>query len=143
MLPVAGRSKSPYPVRSNWGRIMSRQTLLVVLCVAAVGLIGLVTAGCGGLYLLTRGGPAPAGGGEVVAPAGPKLLMRADFEAKVLGKTADEVLAAVGRPDSTQEGTGRSPVWYYKNRTVDPVTGKTDWMIQVVFADGRVDRVNH
>jgi outer membrane protein assembly factor BamE (lipoprotein component of BamABCDE complex) len=58
-----------------------------------------------------------------------------------MGKTQQEVIQAVGKPDVTQE-TGFT-TWYYNSRTLDPVNGRVDYNAQVVFdEDGKVDHIN-
>ncbi len=80
-----------------------------------------------------------AGGSATTAA---KLPTREEFKAKVMGKTADEVIAAIGRPDSTDERLGSS-MWSYRDLCYDPISGKTDRDISIHFgADGRVVRVN-
>lgn len=83
----------------------------------------------------------PAGNG-VAATTTTKTYTRDEFRKLVVGKTPDEVIAAVGRPDSTQD-SGRDPTWYYDSRTRDPVSGKIDFHAQVIFQDGKVVRVNY
>ena len=74
-------------------------------------------------------------------PAGPAVYDRDEFRSLLVGKTEAEVLDLVGRPDSTQDAAaGRA--WYYDRRTRDPVTGKTDARVQVLFAGDRVASVN-
>jgi hypothetical protein len=67
---------------------------------------------------------------------------RAKFRGLVLGRTPDEVTAAVGKPDRTVE-SGTAVFWYYEGRTVNPTTGKPDKKVQVVFQYGRVTEINH
>lgn len=89
-------------------------------------------AGCG------KAPPAP----PAVQPAKPDPVTREEFKKAVEGKTPDEVVEAVGKPDQTSESGGRK-YWYYDRRTTDPTTGKTDARAQVVFGeDGRVRSVN-
>lgn len=71
-----------------------------------------------------------------------KRYTRAEFTKLVVGKTQAEVIQAVGKPDSTSESGGRV-WWYYSNTTTDPITGKTDQSIQLVFEDGKVSEVNY
>lgn len=64
---------------------------------------------------------------------------RAEFRERVVGKTPDEVIEAVGRPDSTAENDGpffRSARWEYRRRTVDPATGRVDPVARVEFRNG-------
>lgn len=84
----------------------------------------------------------PAGGGVVTPAAVTKTVYtRDEFRKLVVGKTPDEVIAAVGKPDDTSESGSVS--WTYMYRTKDPITGKTDVSAIVVFEDGRVDRVRY
>jgi hypothetical protein len=76
-------------------------------------------------------------------PADRPLLSRKDFEAAVRGKTRDQIIAAVGRPDETREQTERGKVltpggrdtgerigswtvewWVYRDRVANDATGK-------------------
>jgi outer membrane protein assembly factor BamE (lipoprotein component of BamABCDE complex) len=82
----------------------------------------------------------PTGAGATTATAKATVYGRAEFKRLLLGKTPDEVLAAVGKPETTSEQERRS-VWYYRDRTRDPVTGKVDFQAMVVFRDGVVDEV--
>jgi outer membrane protein assembly factor BamE (lipoprotein component of BamABCDE complex) len=80
-----------------------------------------------------------APGGQAATPT--VVPTREEFRAKVMGKTPDEVITAVGKPDSTQESGGNQN-WYYEKRSRDPITGNVDRSAQVVFEGGRVVRVN-
>lgn len=71
-----------------------------------------------------------------------KLYTRDEFRKLLVGKTADEVLQAVGKPDSTSE-TALGAYWYYRHKTTDPVTGQTDANAQVCFSNGQVVRINY
>lgn len=68
-----------------------------------------------------------------------KTLAREEFKAKVIGKTPDAVIAAVGRPDQTFEGYGE-PQWAYFNAAMNPATGKPG-NAMVKFKAGVVDDV--
>ena len=99
-------------------------------------------AGLAGAVLLLGMLLACGGGATSEGPAEPAPIPREDFKARVMGKTKDEVLEAIGKPSSTSE-TGRLSSWYYKNRTFDPLTNKPDRFIVVSFgADGKVRGVN-
>lgn len=74
--------------------------------------------------------------------AEPKVWLREEFRQAILGKTPEQVIAAVGKPDSTQDSSGDQS-WYYRKRTKDPVTGKLDSVAQVIFERGVVVRVNY
>lgn len=72
-------------------------------------------------------------------PAG-AAYTRDEFRSLVVGKTPDEVRAAVGSPDSTSDTEG-GVFWYYKNHTRDPANGTAD-RTQIVFRGGVVSAVN-
>jgi hypothetical protein len=85
--------------------------------------------------------PVPAksaGGGNVRAN---RNLQRDEFRALVLGKSPDELIAAIGKPNSTQD-TEIGLWWYYENVAVDPVTGKRSMLVQITIENGRVTGVN-
>ncbi|HLJ97032.1 MAG TPA: hypothetical protein VKU02_27960 [Gemmataceae bacterium] len=71
-----------------------------------------------------------------------QLLTRHEFEERIMGKTTEEVLHAVGRPNTTSQEKNVQ-YWHYANRTKDPLTGKSDSDAQVVFEDGHVRTVNY
>ncbi|MBN8474411.1 hypothetical protein [Sulfuritalea sp.] len=70
-----------------------------------------------------------------------KLIPRYEFKALVFEKNWDGVIAAVGKPDRTQELNGRE-VWHYIGRTYDPITNKPDRDAQVTFQWTICDGVN-
>jgi hypothetical protein len=115
--------------QSRWPAVLAGFILGVLVAVGTAG----------GLYyqfVWSR----PSVEGEV----GPGLIPRPDFTARVDGKTEDEVVAAVGRPDETSEDpASRTKFWHFKRRTRDPVSGVTDADVQVVIMDGRVTAVNY
>lgn len=85
----------------------------------------------------------PAGGAVVTQAATTRTVYtREEFRKLVVGLTPDEVIAKVGRPYATQD-SGSEPMWYYNGLARDPVSGKVDTFIQVIFKDGKVDRVNY
>jgi hypothetical protein len=65
---------------------------------------------------------------------------RDEFKQLVLGKTRDELIGLLGKPNATQE-SGDLELWDYYSRTTDPTTGKTDQDAQVEFQNGRVENV--
>jgi uncharacterized protein HemX len=67
----------------------------------------------------------------------PPPLARDEFKAKVMGKTPEQVIEAVGKPDRAQNG-GPDPMWFYDRRTVDPVSRAVDVNAQLVFKSGIV-----
>lgn len=79
--------------------------------------------------------------------ASPKPVMfREDFRNKVKGKTKQEVIQAVGKPDRTNDMQGSEYIgdmsfWYYDNGAKDPASGKMG-SVTVKFEDGVVDSVD-
>lgn len=71
-----------------------------------------------------------------------KNLPREQFRALVNGKTEQQVIDALGKPDETQDQDGFAKFWYYRNVAVDPVTGKKTAFVQLVFEGGVVTSVN-
>ncbi len=71
-----------------------------------------------------------------------KNLPREQFRALVSGKTEQQVLDALGKPDETQDQEGLGKLWYYRNVAVDPVTGKKTAQVQLVFEGGAITSVN-
>lgn len=71
-----------------------------------------------------------------------KTYTRDQFRDLLVGKTPDEVVKAVGKPDRTHDIAGRI-VWHYDGMTTDPATGKPDRTAQVIFEQGVVNRVNY
>lgn len=122
-------------------------TVLVVL--AAVGVVCFVLiVGCGGfLWFGMRGIKEVAEDEKAAAEArdakAAELPTREQFDAKWVGKTKDEVLAGLGKPDATNKA-GPSDFWMYRNRTRDAATGKVYFDTTLWFDDhGRVERVTH
>jgi hypothetical protein len=98
-----------------------------------------VFAGCA----LACGLPTPNTSGEKAKPE-KKVFSREEFRRLVLGKTESEVIAAVGRPESTHElGQAGRSFWIYHNLTRDPVSGNVDVSTHVTFQDGRVEVVSY
>lgn len=75
-------------------------------------------------------------------PAEKKVYSRDEFRALIMGKSQDEVIKAVGKPEMTQDLSG-DVYWNFSNVTRDSVTGEVDGNVQVVFEKGRVVRVNY
>jgi hypothetical protein len=129
--------------------------LIIVLVVGGVLVVGAVL--CGGFLLFSARAVRDAAEEQAAvqadaaaraakagtAKAGTKRVWtRDEFRKLVMGKTPDEVVAAVGQPDGTDEDGGR-PVWTYRGRTKDPGTGKTDAAVSVRFARGSVIEVGY
>jgi hypothetical protein len=81
--------------------------------------------------------------GQKMADARPAPISRDEFKAKVMGKSAEEVIESVGKPDDTSEVEGKSSVktWHYRERTIDPATSSTDAGAEVTLEDGTVTKV--
>lgn len=100
-----------------------------------VALLALVAISCNKTAPTTSQPP-------VVQPAPARQTMtRADFRAKVEGKTKDQVREAVGRPSRTSETSPGKTTWMYNRFTVDPETGKTDGSAWVEFEGDNVKEV--
>ena len=112
-----------------------------------------VPAGCGGvivfllilgiIWFVFKGGAIERFSKSISQTQTAQVLLRDDFRKTVIGKTPQEVIDAVGKPDLTQELAGVGTFWYYDNKTKDPVTGKIDFRVQVIFEYGRVTSVNY
>ncbi len=80
---------------------------------------------------------------SVAAQADPstKVYTRDEFKTMVDGKTPNEVIEAIGRPNSTNDTSLGNPYrWHYYNKVLNPVTQKYDTGI-VQFEDGRANSV--
>lgn len=77
---------------------------------------------------------------EPAKPAAPTVYDREEFRKMVTGLTPDELIRAVGRPDSTTD-LGTSQTWVYNGRTRDPVTGKVDLFAYLTIRGGKVAEV--
>ena len=134
MLPVAGRSDSPYPARSNGGYAMRRVQLWVVPVVAVVALgVGLLVGAVGGYLLTPRPAVQPPNNGEQFGPAiqpkGPKQFDKgphtsAEWQTLLLAKTGAEVKEIMGPPNTVFTVDENTSEWTYlgvelvgKNRT--------------------------
>ena len=81
-------------------------------------------------------GGANHGGGKTTESTQTGIMTRDEFRRTVMGKTPDQVVKAVGRPNRTQEFAGMA--WVYDERTKDPVTGNVDTFAIVAFHGGVV-----
>lgn len=112
-----------------------------IALVVAVPLL-FITAGCGGYLLLWRAKvnkeltvDSQAGGpGAVQAEEQKKAnaIPRREFELMLENKRQAKILELVGKPERTEK-SGLMTRWYYKDRTLDPVTGKVDAVTVVEF----------
>lgn len=150
--------------------------LIIGLAIAG-GLLLLLIAGAAavGIYFLGKrnagpnGGPVaaqaavPAGGHAEPAPAevppGKRVWSRNDFAVAVEGKTKDEVIAAVGRPDETKESVNDPLIirgnakfapreierlydwWLFRDRVMNAITGKPYARVLVRFDGNKADKV--
>lgn len=73
------------------------------------------------------------------------VMSREEFRQAIAGKSPDQVIASVGRPDRTDESTGARgeliQYWYYDGAAKDEITGNVG-KAQVVIENGQVYRVN-
>lgn len=117
------RYRDEPPKKSNTGLIVALVAGIPILfCV--VGVAGVV-----GLRYFGKKEPTKAEAKE--------LPTRDEFRATWMGKTKDEVLAGLGKPDNTAETDyGRlKETWHY-NKPIyarDPVTGKPELAIHIRF----------
>lgn len=70
----------------------------------------------------------------------PNVILREDFRNMVMGKTQQEVIRAVGRPDNTND-LGSLVFWHYDMGAKDPASGKID-DVTVIFQKDVVIEVN-
>lgn len=71
------------------------------------------------------------------------LPTRDELRKQLMGKTADEVIALMGKPASTRDKSdGKTDYWTYEKRSTDSVAGVTDDFAFVYFTDGTVSAVN-
>lgn len=85
----------------------------------------------------------PTASVPLAVPAAKPLPTLEEFREKVVGKTAEEVLAAVGRPETTRDADDGGRVWAYLRACHDPIAGRPVPMVFVRFdASGRVSKVD-
>jgi len=84
--------------------------------------------------------PVPAPSAPKPPPPPPTLMTREECREKLLGKTPEEVIAIIGKPDRTMELTSQL-TWFYKGMTRDKLTGKPDNRVQITFEDGKVKSI--
>ena len=104
-------------------------------------LFAAVLAGCRDQPSTGVSGSA-SGSVDVTSTVTHTTYTREKFRELVIGKTPDEVIAAVGKPDRTVE-SGTAIFWYYDARTTNPDTGMADKKAQVVIRNGRAAEVNY
>lgn len=108
-----------------------RRTLFVLAAVVIVTFVGL---GCEDAGPPKKGGkPAARDGLKQTQQKQKKLPTRDELKARLIGKTRDETIEAIGRPDSTSE-IGNWQVWYYRaGHSYDPIAQKPDVRLTVWF----------
>ncbi len=104
----------------------------VILIAAVTGF----AAGAATVELLTMSRAAPAGQSQNESK--PKWT-RSEFEELVIGKTGEQVLQLLGRPEHTSR-TPRLESWSYRNIAVDPISGKVG-SATLWFDRGSADKV--
>lgn len=70
--------------------------------------------------------------------ASQKQMTRDEFRKLVMGKTKDEVIAAVGKPEFTSKRSDTDEFWNYADLVTDPISGNLDWRTTVNFKNGVV-----
>jgi hypothetical protein len=140
--------------------LSSRSRIGLLVFAAAGGLFLLVIVGGIALIVLgrtydPRAEPSKADAGKAVglgdeeaarrgrlAAQETSLPTREEFAAKMIGKTKEQVLAALGKPETDNQFGNRS--WTYRGLTRDAITGKGDYHTTLWFDDaGKVSRVTH
>lgn len=71
-----------------------------------------------------------------------KNLPRDQLRALLSGRSKQQVLDAMGKPDETQDAEGIGELWYYRNAGVDTTTNRKSFQVQIVFESGTVTTVN-
>jgi hypothetical protein len=80
-------------------------------------------------------------------PVDPKVranrnLTRDQLRTLVSDMTEQQVIDTLGKPDETTDQGGVAKFWYYRDVAVDPVTGKRNAQVQIMFERGTVKTVN-
>jgi hypothetical protein len=151
--------RDDYPPRR---RKTTNPALIIGLVLGGVLLVVLV---CGGLFAMMafRGADAQVQQAQAVqaerAAAGPagemgavneppgrqdgmrRLYTRDEFKQFVMGKSEQEVIDALGKPNVADE-EGDAKLWIYRNRTTVPATGKTDAQVSLRLQGGKVIAVD-
>jgi hypothetical protein len=150
-----GRPHDPDDADDDYGhrppaRPSASPALVVALAVGGAALLGALA--CAGFLLLSARAARDAAQERAAvradaaaakpAKGGTRVYTREEFRDLVMGKTPDEVAAALGRPDETSEAGGVVR-WTYRGRVRDPAPGEAPATpVAVVFRDGQVAEVN-
>jgi hypothetical protein len=95
-------------------------------------LLGLAIGSFSGFIIALAVRDRPAGQGQTQQLTVPQLR---DL---VVGKTPDEVIAAVGRPGATsEEGEWSGQEWRYFHRFIDPISQKPTAWTTLLFTKGK------
>jgi len=117
--PATSVSISPKPKATGkkfkWSDIPMRTRI-------AFGVVGAMI-----LFVAINSGHGPVGGGSG------GVMTREHFQQAVIGKTPQQVIQAVGRPDSTALGDTQ---WMYYDKTKNPTTGQNDEGTFIRFNSG-------
>jgi hypothetical protein len=116
------------PARSRW---------TLALFSFALGSLFTLALVVGAYYAIDR-----ARQSQSPPPHPPRVYSRLEFSHRVLGKSEEGVIEAVGRPDETTEDDD-ARYWHFKNRTLDPLTQEKDTDVQVVIKGGKVTNINY
>lgn len=116
------------PAPSRW---------LIALVAFALGSLSTLAMVGGAFFVINRTRTS-----ESPLPHHPRVFARPEFSRLVLGKSEEEVIKAVGRPDETSEDD-EARYWHFKKRTLDPLTQEKDAEVQVIIKDGKVANINY
>jgi hypothetical protein len=98
-----------------------------------------VAVGVAGFVMLAR---SPAKPPPPPTAAAVKPLTRQQFKEKVMGKTPEAVLKAVGKPAGTRGDAKDDGTWTYEEVALDPISGRVDFTTYVDFRKGVVAQVS-
>src|SRR5438270_194190 len=109
--------------------VRTGSVLALLVFVGALSLGGGVVLG----VRLAGGLTSGSAGNEPQEP----VYLREEFTGLILGKTPEEVRQLLGTPAKTSSDPD-TEYWHYRNRSRDPVTGRLDSDVQIVFRNGKV-----
>jgi hypothetical protein len=116
---------------------------VMIVLVVAGGLLFLIVLACAGLWFVgSRAANQAVERAEAEAAKEAAMVMtREQWEKAVMGKTPDELIASVGRPNRTIDNPDKTLWrWSYFDRVTNPVTGQAD-SVTLEFEDGMVVRI--
>ena len=108
---------------------------LTVFLIFATSVVGGLLGGAALWFGLARHQPRATQTAEL------PVYPREEFARLVLDHSPADLLSTLGRPSRTSTDSD-TEYWHYFNRTRDPVTGRLDSDVQVIFRDGKVVDVN-